>query len=181
LIKVLLYLIITCNVLFAYTYEHQILQIHAKIAPRIILMSKSNTQISEDIKIIIVYEKGDEDSAEIFKSFIQSNYPKGLNNRLLKIEKISYDSFIDAPKDSLVFLFDGEDFHIQKILSFAKKNSLLTMSYRNNYLDDGVLVSLYVGKSLKPYLNIQAAKESGIIFQNNLIAISKIFYPKEQP
>lgn len=155
------------------------LQIHAKIAPRIILMSERN--ISEDIKIVIVYEKGDEDNALLFQSYLKKSYPNGLSNRFLNIQKIDYSSFDSVSKDTLVFLFDGEDFHIKKIISFAKRDGFLTMSYRYDYLNDGVLVSLHVGKILKPYLNIQAAKESGVIFQNNLIAISKIFYPKEQP
>ncbi len=177
--KILLYLIITCNILFAYTYERQILQIHAKIAPRILLMSERH--ISEDIRIVIVYEEGDEDSALLFQSYLKKSYPKGLSNRSLNIKKIDYSSFSGASKDSLVFLFDGEDFHINKVVNFAKKDGFLTMSYRDDCLEKGVLVSLHVGKSLKPYLNIRAAKKSGIIFQNSLIAISKIFYPKEQP
>ena len=181
MIKIALFWIIVCNVAFAYTYEQTILKSYAKIAPRIILMSENHRQISENIEIFIVYEEGDEESAQLLKSYMLEGYPRGLNNHLLKIKTVSYDSFKDAPKYSLVFLFDGEDSHIQKVISFTKKKHILSMSYHYSYLDYGVLLSLHVGKTLKPYLNIKAAKESGIIFKNNLIAISKIFYPKEQP
>ena len=175
--KKLLYLLLTCNIVFAYTYEHQMLQIHAKIAPRIILMSK-NTRYSreENINIIIVYEDGDKNAANSFESYLNNIYPKGLNNIPLKIEKITYFNFKTAPQNSLIFLFDAQDANIIKVLKYCHKNKILTMSYSDKYLKYGVILSLHVGKNLKPYINLEAAKESNIIFKNNLISVSKLFH-----
>lgn len=173
---------ITCNLLSAYTYEHQMLQIHAKIAPRLILMSEfSKVEKPQDITIVIVYESGDENAATLLKRYLKESYPKGLNNQHLKIIKTKYSDFTTAPKHALLFLFDTDERVVKKILEYAKNNKLITMSYRDEYLDYGVHVSLHVGRSLKPYLNIHAAKENGMVFANTLITISKIFYPKEQP
>ncbi len=177
MIRYLLCFILTCNIVFAYTYESKMLQIHAKIAPRIILMSKKTvTDKSKKINITIVYEKGDEDSVDLLKSYMLKNYPKGLNSKSLHIDKVTYSNFKNIPKHSLVFLFDTNKDNIKKVVDYCINNKIITISYNDEYLKNGVLVSLHVGKYLKPYINIYSAKQSDIIFKNNLIAVSKIFY-----
>ncbi len=156
------------------------LQIHAKIAPRIILMNKNiKWDRSRKIYITILYEEGDESSADLLKSYIRKNYPNGLKNRYIQISSILYDDFKNSPKNSLVFLFDSSEFKIDKVLAYCIKNHIITMSYSSTYLKDGVILSLHVGRNLKPYLNIKAAKQSEIIFKNTLLSVSKIFYEEK--
>jgi hypothetical protein len=156
------------------------LQIYAKIAPRIVLMTKSiKVDKSKKIYITIVYEDGDEDSVNQLKLYINKNYPNGLKNRLFNIKTVTYSNFKNAPKNSFIFLFDTHTSNIEKVVKYSMDNKIITMSYSSKYLNNRVLLSLHVGKSLKPYINIKAAKDSGIIFKNNLIAVSKIFYEEK--
>lgn len=175
----LLLLIITCNMLYSYTYDQKLLQIDAKIAPRILYMIAANNPLpATRLCVAIVYEKGDAKAARELCRYIDLAYPEGMGDKTLNIEMISYASFEKVPENTLIFLLDAPDSKIARVLAYAQKNRLLTMSYHERYLKKGVLISLHIGKTLKPYLNILAAKESDIIFSSTLISVSKIYKPR---
>jgi hypothetical protein len=173
---ILLALFFTCNMLYAYTYDQKILQIHAKIAPRILYMNESKKpNASQILSLVIVYESGDVKAAKELSNYINASYPNGLGDKTIKIETVSYASFKSAPENSLIFLLDAPDDKVTKIVNYAQKNRLMSMSYQADYLDKNVLISLYIGKTLKPYLNIEVAKKSGIVFSSTLMSVSKIY------
>jgi len=172
----LLLLIVTCNMLYGYMYDQKLLQIHAKIAPRILYMiAAKNPLPATRLSIAIVYEEGDAKAARELCRYIDRAYPEGMGDKTLNIEMISYASFEKVPENTLIFLLDASDSKIARVLAYAKKHRLITMSYHERYLEKGVLISLHIGKTLKPYLNILAAKESDIVFSSTLILVSKIY------
>jgi hypothetical protein len=162
--------------LYGYTYDQKILQIHAKIAPRILYMNEAKKPLSSPLLwIVIVYEEGDAKAARDLLKYINLMYPEGLGKKTIKVMKSSYASFDKAPENALIFLLDAPDAKVAKMVDYAQKNRLMSMSYQSEYLQKGALISLHIGKTLKPYLNIEAAKKSGIIFSPTLISVSKIY------
>jgi len=177
--RYLLILIVFFSIANGYSYSDQLMQIYAKISPRIVLMSKMPYSIPENsIDIIILYEKGDGRAAENLRKKMLQIYPEGLKGRKLEIELIPYGEDKKLRKVSMLFFMEGDIDSVVTALDFAKKNRVLTISYSKRLLAYGVILSLYIGKTVKPFLNLEAARSRGIVFDNILFKISKIYSSK---
>jgi len=166
--------------LFGASYETSLLQIHAKIAPRIMLMREPLPK-SDTVSIMLLCQSNDLAAAQSLQVLMERSYPSGLGKKALQVEIERYDTFKKAGEDVLLFLFDAPENVRRPVIEYATRQHILCMSYNSVYLKEGVHVSLYLGRSVQPYLNLLAAKQSGIIFQRTLISVSKIFNPKDQP
>jgi len=177
--RYLLILIMLFSIAGGYSYNDQLMQIYAKIAPRLVLMSKMPYVLpKESIDITILYEKGDERAAENLREKMLEIYPKGLGNRKLEIGLVPYGISEKLKKVSLLFLLEGDTDSVKAALDFAGKEKLLTISYNRKLLSQGAILSLYIGKTVKPFLNLEAAKRSDIVFDSVLFKISKIYSSK---
>ncbi len=181
--RLLVVLVVLSQALFAYEDKDVMLNIHAKIIPRIVLMSKVR-QVDHNgtITIVLLYEKRARNDAESLKKKILQNYPNGLSKRQLKIQLRYIDTFTAtaAPSGSLLFVCDIDEHKIASLVNMVTDKGLITMSLRESAIDLGVMVSLHVGRYVKPIINPKAAKKAGITFSNNLIRISKIYH-KDTP
>lgn len=177
--KLLPYLIVLCTTLHAYTYNHQLMQVYAKIAPRLALMTQTPSSVEvHDIHLCIHYEAGDDKAAKRLRDTMLSIYPDGLGGRNLHISISPYKASHQCNQSALIFLLDTDIETMRPIILDAQKQHVPTMSYSNRFMANGVMLSLYLGKTVRPYLNVEAAKQSGITLDNLLVQISKI-YTKE--
>ncbi len=179
--KPLLILFILIASLCAYTYENQMMQTYAKITPRLVLMTTRSRPIqNKTINIAVLYEEGDRKAARRMAELMQNAYPEGLENHLLNIQITPYSQVHSLKNTALFFLLESDAETIQPIIDLAKQKQILTVAYSSRHLANGAAVSLYIGKTVKPYLNIKAAQESSIAFDNLLIKISKIYHAEEE-
>ncbi len=177
--KILLFLIGLTVSVHAYTYNTQLMQVYAKIAPRLVLMTQSKAdEPDKAITISIVYEQGDKASAEQLRDAMLQNYPDGLKERELDIVLTPYARSLTLSKSTLLFLLDTDEKVLKPTLKFAAQHNIPTMSYSNRFLQEGVILSLHLGKTVRPYLNLEAAKKNHIGIDNLLIQISKIYTPE---
>jgi len=72
-------------------------------------------------------------------------------------------------------MFNTSEENIEKALSFSYKYSLLSVSYDERLLDKGVELSMFLGRKVTPYININSLRKSGIELNNVLLRISKIY------
>jgi len=120
--RYLLILIMLFSIAGSYSYDDQLMQIYAKIAPRLVLMSKTTHPLPEkSIDITLLYEKGDESAAENLREKMLKIYPKGLKNRKLKIELVPYDMVKKLRRVSLLFLLESDADSAKAALNFARK------------------------------------------------------------
>lgn len=163
------------NILYASTYDDDVLEIFSKIIPRFILMSSQKQTIQKQIDICILYHKLDERSAISLIENIQKNYPNGIKNYPLKLTKSDYETIGKCQKSQLAFMFNANDTIMNDSIRFLNTNTVLTMSYDSRYLDNGVESTLYLGRKVIPYINMGALRENNIELENTLVQISKIY------
>jgi hypothetical protein len=174
--KQLLLLGLLTALLYGYAYNDKLLQVYAKIIPRIALMTHSEGSLpGNSIGICLLYEKGDEQGARRLRDMMLSAYPDGLRFRTLELSLFPYSRHRSCRDSALLFLFDTDEARMQTSLDFARAYHIPTMSYSSRFLDSGVMLSMHLGKTVRPYLNLEAAKESGITPDSLLIRISKIY------
>lgn len=163
------------TVLNAFVYDDDILNIFSKTLPRFILMSSQKDKIKEDLEICIVHDEVDELTALSLIEKVNTNYPKGIKEYKIKLLSSSYLQLSQCQKSQMVFMFNTSEENIKKALRFSYEHSLLSVSYDERLLDNGVGVSMFLGRKVTPYININALRKNGIELNNVLLRISKIY------
>lgn len=170
--------------LAAYQYEPVLLETQAKLAPRLLMMSEGVEARSADLlSICVIYEAGEGEVADAFAGMVRSAYPDGWKSMRIRIVKSRYEALeTRCDRCELLYLLNADEEKVRRAVSYATAHRKLTMAYENRFLEYGVLMSLHVGRSVRPYLNLQQAKEAGIHFSSGLKRISKFLeLPKETP
>ncbi|WP_416768718.1 YfiR/HmsC family protein [Sulfurimonas sp. ST-25] len=165
--------------LAAYQYETVLLETQAKLVPRFLRMSTGvMNNVEGRLAICVVYDEGEAEVADAFAGMVRSAYPDGWKGERIWIVKSRYGSLERrCARSELLFLLNAEEPKVWRAVSFATAKRKLTVSYENRYLEEGVLVSLHVGRSVRPYLNLSQAKAAGIHFSSGLKRISKFLEP----
>jgi hypothetical protein len=166
--------------LYASVYDDEVLNIYSKILPRMVLMSNKKNKFKDKIAICIVHDKIDVRAAESLKEKIFSEYPEGIKNYKIKMTDTIYADIESCHDAQMVFLFDSSESNIIKATEFSNKNAIISMSYNAKYLENGVGLSLFLGRKVVPYINMSAFRTTGIELDNVLLRVSKIYSEGEQ-
>ena len=169
-------IILLCSTaLSASVYDDETLTLFSKIMPRMVIMSSQKERIKEKIELCIVNDKIDEHIALSLMDKLHNAYPNGINKNLLRLTNTTYSTIERCQKSQLVFLLSSNEENIQKALQYTQKHTAISMSYDPVYLANGVETSLFLGRKVTPYLNINKLHKNGIEIDNLLIRISKIY------
>ena len=172
------YLVLICITIFtlaAQPYKNALINIHAKVFPKILLTDTKlkNKLVDNAIKIIILYSKQDIKTAQKLKSKMLSFYPK-IKNHTLNILLQEYNAFEAEELATAYYQLLGDKKDIILTNMSAKNKSIITFSYDNSYLNHGTIMSVHIGKKVSPYINIKALKSSEIILNNIIYKIAKV-------
>ena len=171
-------LFISVTTLNASNYDNDVLEIFSKVLPRFILMS--NQKPKTQLKICILHEQEDISTALSLIAKIKTNYPNGLQNHQLNLIHTDFLNINRCQGSELIFLFNASNQQISYAVSYAKKQYAITASYDNALLTKGIELSLFLGRRVVPYINVDALKKNGIELDNVLLRISKIYVEMDQ-
>jgi hypothetical protein len=169
--KILSLLIILSVQLFASQYNSIILELEAKLFPKMILLSEDLDKNATALNIYIIAKEIDTHSAEQFKKLIKSNYPDKILGKKVEVSVKKFKHFKDLPNALIVLRHNEEE--LSKIALWANKNKIISLAYDPSYMQYGILASIYIGKTTKPYLNKTAIQKYGFVFNPYLLELSK--------
>lgn len=175
-----LLVVLNFSSLCAYEYDDDVLGIYSKLSPRFILMSSQKDKIKTEINMCVLHDDVDEVASKTFISKTTNNYPNGLKDYRLKFIDSVYPNLENCKASQLMFLFNTEEKNIISSVEFAKRNKILLLSYDSEILEYGVDVSLFIGRKVTPYVNVDSLKTKDIEFNNVLLRVSKIYQNKEK-
>lgn len=172
------YLIILLSLLLSAAtdiYNMDIIHIHAKVFPKLLLI---DTEVEEKlvngaIKIIIFYTEEDIKIANTLKEEMLHLYPL-LKEYPLEVVIKEYKQFDATEAATAYYELLGEKESVIGVNQSAQKNSLITFSYDEDYLDYGTLMSLQINNKVAPSLSLESLKKSNIILRNIIYKIAKI-------
>jgi hypothetical protein len=70
---------------------------------------------------------------------------------------------------------DPDDSMLSPLLEYAQKNKTLTFCFDPALLQKGAAVSLYIGRSVKPYINISTLKQVPFTFEYGFLKLSQSY------
>lgn len=161
--------------LWGTTYDSTLLQIGAKLFPKVILMEKgSSDRIQSVVNLVIITVPSNKEAAQRLSGMIERQYGGVLSNHSLDVSVVS-------PKEALsiknahgfILLMDSDDGMLPTLLEHAHKNKILTFSFDPELMKKGSAVSLYIGRSVKPYINLSTLKQVPFTFEYGFLKLSQ--------
>lgn len=175
--KKILLLFLTPMMLYAAIYDSNLLQIGAKIFPKIVLMEKgTNDRIQTSVNLFIVASNSSKADAQRLSGMIEAQYSGTLSTHPLSIGIISPKEVLETKNaHGFIFLMDANDPSLSSLLDYAQRNKILTFSFDTELLQKGVAVSLYIGRNVKPYINLSTLKQVPFVFEYGFLKLSQPF------
>ncbi len=136
-----------------------------------ILLSEDLDENSTSLNIYIITQEVDTSSAKLLKDLIESNYPEKILGKKVEVFVKQFQDFKKLP-DAIIVLHHNED-KLIKIAQWANKNRVISLAYDASDLQYGLLGSIDIGKSTKPYLNKNTIQKYGFVFSPYLLKLSK--------
>ena len=174
MLKYILFVFLTTLSIYGQSYQTSLLNLHAKVFPKILL---SDTQLDEklvdnNIVIIILYEEKDLKVAQSFqKRILKYHSQLGIYTFDVLLQK--YTSFSSSDNATAYYQLLTDATTLQNTNSIIQLKNKISFSYDNSYLDRGTLMSLYIDKKVMPFIDMKTLKNSKIIFKNIIFKIAK--------
>lgn len=100
-----------------------------------------------------------------------------IHGRPVKIER--YKKLEDAKSGDVVFVCKSEEERLPEILKHYGGKSVLTVGEANEFVENGGIVSLTAGQTLKLSVNIDAARGAQIRLNPQLLRVARVVHNKE--
>lgn len=166
--------------LWAYSYHETILDVFARVLPKIILSNQPSELPLEQIRICILHETGDGLSAEYLSHRIETLYAKGIRGVEVTSFRQRYEEISLCRDATALMLMQTDEARLAEAAKFARSHHLFSAAYRPSALSHGIIFSLDIGSRVRPYINVAAAKESRVPIGSALLQISRIYRPESE-
>ncbi|MBV5321897.1 MAG: hypothetical protein JZU62_09425 [Sulfuricurvum sp.] len=173
--KKIIFLFFVPLLLWGAAYDATLLQIGAKIFPKVALMEKGTQErIQSTVNFMIVAPPTNKESARLLSEMIQRQYGGLLSDYSLTFSIISMREALEIKNThGFILLMEAEDSMLPLLLEHAHRNKILTFCFDPALLQKGADVSLYIGRSVKPYINLTTLKQVPFTFEYGFLKLSQ--------
>ena len=146
--------------------------------PKVLLLEKNIEQKikNKTINIVIAYEKSNYKEMKYLTQEINKEYPDGISGYDIKISHFRYRDFKKCDINAeVLYILPSSEKNIKTVVEGYNSCKAITFASKKEYLRYKAMISIDVGKKVKPIVNLMAIKNSGIRFKPVLLSISKVF------
>lgn len=169
--SVLLFTLFSPFSLSAAYYDTTLLTLFSKILPRIVSLSSLAPEEGKPLSVCIVREDVDASAAKTFEVMLSD----AAHKHVIESIETDFSHMSVCGKSQLVFLFDAPTETVVTALSSFKEFHPMIASYDAKLLSSGADVSLFIGRSVKPYINLKSLKDKQIRLDALILQVSKIY------
>ena len=161
--------------LWGTTYDSTLLQIGAKLFPKVVLMEKGTKErIQTSVHFVIITTPTNKEAAQRLSEMIERQYGGVLSNYSLTLSILSPKEALEVKNaHGFILLMEPNEGILIPLLEHAHQNKTLTFSFDPALLQKGAAISLYIGRSVKPYINLTVLKEVPFTFEYGFLKLSQ--------
>jgi hypothetical protein len=172
--KLILFILIPI-VLWGSTYDLALLQIGAKIFPKVALMEQGTKErIQSSVNFIIITTQSNKEAGQQLSTIFERQYGGMISNYSLTLKIVSPKEALEITNvHGFIVLMDPYDSTLLNVLEHAHKNKILTFCFDPALLQKGADISLFIGRSVKPYINLTTLKQVPFTFEYGFLKLSQ--------
>lgn len=173
--KKIILLILMPFILWGSTYDLALLQIGAKIFPKVALMEQgTRDRIQSNVNFVIITTFSNKEAAQRLLMMFERQYGGLLSNYSFTIRIVSPKEALEIKNSQgFILLMEPDDSMLPLLLESAHKNKILTFCFDSALLQKGADVSLYIGRSVKPYINLTTIKQVPFTFEYGFLKLAQ--------
>ena len=156
------------------SYDPFLLETQLTLLPKIAVLEKNLLpRNNSPIKILIAYDRADEDTAITCIKILTYKLGGHLNGRTISVTALPFDK-IDSSYH-LVYALKGSLSQLKKVYNIVAASGAVTALYDADKLgDNGFLLSVQMERTPVILINAKALRESRFSFPDSLLEIARI-------
>lgn len=169
--KIILFLAIFASIMRAEFPNQDLIKIHAKLYPQILLFSENVQKSDSPITIAVLYSNNtSRQIADSFKNSVDEIYKNSIKNRHLNVISISCQDFTKLQHTpTAVYIVDCEQINIKTL------NKFISMSATKNTFDsNNALFYVEITQKTNILFNKKVAKNPNFAFSPSLLKLVTI-------
>lgn len=159
------------------SYDPFLLDTHLSLLPKIAMLEKNLIflQNNSPIKILIAYDRGDEDTAASCSKILNTKFKGRLNGRPIAVSMLPFDKLDSSSSYHLIYALKASLSQLKKVHNAVGSSGAVTALYEASKLsDDGLLLSIQMERTPVILINAKALRESRFSFPDSLLEIARI-------
>ena len=175
--KYILILLLWLNTLgWSASYDPFLLNTHLSLLPKIAMLEKSLFSHSKaPLKILIAYEREDEETAESCAKILMSKFNGGVNGHPLVVTILPFDKLDASNTYHLIYALKASLSQLKKVHNAVGSSGAITALYDADKLrDDGLLFSIQIERAPVILINSKALRENRFSFPDSLLEMARI-------
>lgn len=159
------------------TYDPFLLETQLSLLPKIVLLEKNIvfSNKKSPMKVLIVYDRGDEDTAAYCAKILMNKFDGQLNGHPIVVTTRLFDKLNSSQTYHFIYALKASVSQLKKVNSAVGSSGAVTALYDADKLsDDGILLSIQMERTPIILINAKALREHRFSFPDSLLEIARI-------
>lgn len=168
--KTILLVLVFSVIGWSKTYDPFLLNTQLSLLPKIAMLEK-NIASSKAIKILIAYDRSDEETAASCSQILANKF----NGRSVVVSKLPFDKLDTLTSYHLIYALKTTPAQLKKLLSTANTSGAMTALYETDKLrESGFLLSVQMERTPIILINANALRTNRFSFPDNLLEMARL-------
>ena len=175
--KYIISLLLFLNTLgWSATYDPFLLDTHLSLLPKIAMLEKGLVSHGKSpLKILIAYERGDEDTAESCTKILMTKFNGKINGHPIIVTTLPFDKLDASNSYHLIYALKASLSQLKKVHNAVGSSGAITALYDADKLgDDGLLLSIQMERAPVILINSKALRENRHSFPDSLLEMARL-------
>lgn len=163
----------SCNA----SYDTFLLDTQLTLLPKIAILEKNLifANNKSPFKILIVYDREDDDIAKSSMKTLMRNLNGRINTHPILIEILPFDKVDNVASYHFIYVLKASVSQLKKVHTATTSSGTITAIYDSNKLaESGLLLSIQMERNPVILINSKALKENHFLFPDSLLEITRI-------
>lgn len=158
------------------SYDPFLLNTHLSLLPKIAMLEKGLVSHSKStLKILIVYERGDEGTAELCTKILMTKFNGKVNGHSITVTTLPFDKLDSSNSYHLIYALKASLSQLKKVHNAVGSSGAITALYDADKLgDDGLLLSIQMERAPVILINSKALRENRFSFPDSLLEMARL-------
>lgn len=159
------------------TYDPFLLDTQLSLLPKIAVLEKNilSSNVKTPIKILIAYDRGDDDTAASCIKILMSKFNGRLNGRPINATALPFDKLDGTTSYHFIYALKASLSQLSKVHNAVGTSGAITALYDADKLaDDGLLLSIRMERTPIILINAKALRNNRFSFPDSLLEIARM-------